>query len=67
MAIFKWNPIDFKRNVGYGSLGIWTRNLNGIEWIENWNKNSNSTVSLNPSAWMAETWINKRGRKSRQL
>jgi hypothetical protein len=35
------------RNVGVGALSIWTRNLTGIEWIENWNANrSTKNVSL---------------------
>jgi hypothetical protein len=35
---------DESSNVGYGSLSIWTHNLKGIEWIEQWTPTGQKTT-----------------------
>jgi hypothetical protein len=32
------------RNIGYGSLSIWTHHIKGIEWLDGWTPTGNDTV-----------------------
>jgi hypothetical protein len=40
------------RSVGTGALSIWTRHIQGFEWIENWKKGKATPVS---TLWLQST------------